>query len=99
MALADIGNGLQISWRRRYCSQRRSAHWFKDESCDIIVTLRCGALRRHDSALQLRGILLSAVVATVCAIEGTAITIWNADVLKLAHHRQIDLAPLSVAGH
>src|SRR5450756_405822 len=96
VTLANICDGLQVSWWRRDRSQRRAAHGFKDEARRL-------AVRRLNRALQLRGILLSAVAAAVGAVasrtESAAIAIRNADVLKLAHHRQVDLAPLLVAGN
>src|ERR1035437_8592603 len=96
MAPANLRDGLQVSWRRRDRSQCGAAHGFKDEA-------RGFAVRRLDRALQFGGILLSAVVATIGAIASptkrAAIAVWNADVLKLTHHRQVDLAPFLIAGN
>src|SRR5258708_31142689 len=79
---------------RLQCS---SAHWSKYKARHVI--LHGGAPRRHDRTFQLRGILLSAVVATVGAVKSAAIAIRNADVFKLAHHRQVDFAAFFIAGN
>src|SRR6266478_1671729 len=83
---------LEVSRRRSHCPQRGSTDWFKDEGSRLAVGLiHC--------PLELGGVLLAAVVATVRAVELAAITVGNADVRELLHHRQVNLAPLLVAGN
>src|SRR5579859_80358 len=79
MTPANLRDGRQVSWRRRDRSQSGTAHGLKDEGRN--VTLRVRALRCFNRVFQHGGILLSAAVATVSAVEGAAIAIWNADVL------------------
>src|SRR5437016_13411860 len=52
-------------------------------------------MSRFNRALQFGSVLQAAVAAAVAAVMQTAIAVRNANVRKLAHHRQIDFtAPL-----
>src|SRR6267154_3691908 len=66
---ANIRDRLQVSWWRRNRSKRSSAHRLKDKR-------RHFPFGRLNRALQLGGVLLPTVTATIRAIKLAAITIW-----------------------
>src|SRR5512141_2151118 len=82
VAAADVGDGLQVSRRGNDCAERRSADRLEDECSRL-------SLAGLDRLFQLSRILLSAVAASIGAVEVTAIAVRHPDVLKLANHRQV----------
>src|SRR5580765_5039099 len=75
LALADFCYGLQIHGWRDDCSESSPADRLKDKSGGFTGG-------EFNGTFKLRGILLSAVPATIGAVEGAAIAIRHPDVWK-----------------
>src|SRR5580698_8809205 len=87
---ANLCHALQISRRRYYRTQSRTADWLENE---------CGHLtiRGFNSLLKISRVLLPAIAATVGAVICAAVTIGERHMRELPHHRQIHLAPSFVS--